>query len=164
MLAANPCDDKPLPWTLQRLKKKFEDKDNPGLWGREQRYFVVARLAGGVVGFLQEREESGHGAYWNRLYIDESLDDRDTIGPDAIAAYLAYKHKWHNPQRIGFDALRGEPGLEQWLSDAGFTCELVFERWVLHRGQPEALCIYSWLSEAIRANLADDGLVAGEEA
>lgn len=164
LLAANPCEEKPAPWTLQRLKKKFEDKDEPGLWGKNERYFTVVRLAGGVVGFLLEREEHRNGAYWNRLYIDESLSDRAVIGSDSIAAYLAYKRKWHNPRRIAFDALRCEPGISEWLSAAGFECELAFERMLLHRGQQEALCVYSWLCDEIINNLADDGPVAGEEA
>ena len=33
LMAQNPCERKPTPWTLQRLKKKFEDEKDPGLWG-----------------------------------------------------------------------------------------------------------------------------------
>jgi RimJ/RimL family protein N-acetyltransferase len=163
LLAANPCDDKPQPWTLQRLKQKFEDKDHPGLWGKSEHYFAVVRKAGGLVGFLKEHDEHGSAMYWNRLYIDEHCADRDTLGPDVIKAYMAYKRKWHNPRRVAFDVLRPEPGLGAWLEASGFERDVTFERYMTYLGQPEALCVYSWLSDEVRRNLADDGPVAGEE-
>jgi len=163
LLAANPCDSKPQPWSLQRLKKRFEDKDDPGLWGKDERYFAVVRKTGGIVGFLREACEWKDGMYWNRLYIGEEHGDRDALGRDTVASYLAYKRKWHAPRRISFDVLRVEPGIGEWLSQAGFACEVTFELSMLYRGQPEALCVWAWLSDEVRSNLADDGPVAGEE-
>jgi len=165
LLAADPCDEKPQPWTLARLKKLYEDKekDDSGLWSKAKRYFAVVRKTGGLVGFLKESEDWGAGFFWNRLQLAETLDDRDQLGRDAIAAYVAYKRKWHNPRRISFDVLQGEAGLPDWLAAAGFVLDVTLTHQLQHAGRPAALSLYAWLSDEIRNNLADDGPVAGEE-
>jgi hypothetical protein len=165
LLAADPCDEKPQPWTLARMKKLYEDKekDDSGLWSKVKRYFAVVRKTGGLVGFLKESDEWGAGFFWNRLQMAEALEDRDQLGRDAIAAYVAYKRKWHNPRRISFDVLQGEAGLPGWLAAAGFELDVTWTHQLQHAGRPAALCLYAWLSDEIRNNLADDGPVAGEE-
>ncbi len=147
LLAENPLEA--LPWTLQRLRKKFEDKDEPGLWGKSQRYFAIARRGGGVVGYLKESDDSNRGMYWNEHHIQDGLEDRAALGLDAVSAYLAYKQKWHNPLRISFDVLRPEEMKIDWLEQAGFELELTQERIMLYLGQPEARCLYTWFSEEL---------------
>jgi len=162
LLAENPFEREPLPWTYQRLKQKFEDKEKPGLWEDRTHYFTIVRKTGGVVGFLHESEDFNPGVCWNRLHIDEAAADRDLLGPDAIWAYLEYKRRWHNPHRLSFNILRPEEDKAGWLTQAGFELELVMERVLLYRGVPEAECLYTWLSPQALANRADDGPVAGE--
>lgn len=147
LMAEHPLET--LPWTLQRLKKKFEDKDEPGLWGKSQRYFAIVRRVGGVVGYLKENEDSNRGMYWNEHHIKDGLADRAALGLDAVSAYLAYKRKWHNPLRISFDVLRPEEEKSAWMVQAGFELELTQERIMLYRGQPEARCLHTWFSEEL---------------
>ncbi|MBN2080971.1 hypothetical protein JW859_02065 [bacterium] len=147
LMAENPLE--PLPWTLQRLKNKFEDKDEPGLWGKTARHFVIVRHNGEVVGFLKESDDSNRGMHWNELHIKDGLADRDVLGVDTLTAYLAYKQKWHNPLRISFDVLRPETEKATWMVEAGFELELTQERVLFYRGQPEARCLYTWFSEEL---------------
>jgi len=147
LMAENPLD--PLPWTQQRLKKKFEDKDEPGLWGKSSRHFTIVRTTGEVVGYLKESDDSNRGMHWNELHIKTGLDDREALGVDTLAAYLAYKQKWHNPLRVSFDILRPEEEKAAWLEETGFELELVQERVLFYRGQPEARCLYTWFSEEL---------------
>jgi RimJ/RimL family protein N-acetyltransferase len=147
LMAENPLET--LPWTHQRLKKKFEDKDEPGLWGKSKRYFAIVRKTGGVVGYLKEQQDSNRGMYWNEHHIKDGLADRAALGHDAVSAYLAYKQKWHNPLRISFDVMRPEEEKIAWVEQAGFKLELTQERVMLYRGQPEARCLYTWFSEEL---------------
>lgn len=163
LLAENPCDESPTPWTHQRLKKKFEDKEEPGLWGRSERYFTVARRTGEVVGFLLERMDDNRGMYWNGFHIAEALEDRDALGPDALKAYMDYKLKWHNPLRISFDVIEPEVQKASWLEQQDYHCEIRLERRMLYRGRPVDQCIYSWLSEQLLNAPGDPHRVAGEE-
>jgi RimJ/RimL family protein N-acetyltransferase len=144
LMAENPLET--LPWTHQRLKKKFEDKDEPGLWGKSQRYFAIVRKTGGVVGYLKEQQDANRGMYWNEHHVKDGIADRATLGLDAVNAYLEYKRKWHNPLRISFDVLRPEQEKIAWLEQAGFEHELTQERVMLYLGQPEARCMYTWFS------------------
>jgi hypothetical protein len=147
LMAENPLEA--LPWTLQRLKKKFEDKEEPGLWGKSQRYFAIVRQSGGIVGYLKEQEDAIRGMYWNEHHIQDSVADRSLLGLDAITAYMQYKQKWHNPLRISFDVLRPEQEKATWLEAAGFELELTQERVMFYLGQPEARCLYTWFSEEL---------------
>jgi RimJ/RimL family protein N-acetyltransferase len=163
LLAENPFDREPLPWTHQRLKQKFEDKEEPGLWGKRKRYFAVVRLSGGMVGFIFEEEEWGDSTVcWNRFHVGGRLEDRDALGRDALAAYLAYKRRWNDLRRISFSIGGVEEAKAQWLRDCGFAWEITLEQAVLHQGQPVAEVIYSWVSERVLELRVDDGPVAGE--
>ena len=150
LMAENPYDGVPVPWTHQRLKKKFEDKDNPGLWGQSARVFAVLRKSSGLVGYLREREDSNRGVFWNYFHIAEELPDRAGLGVDVLSAYLGFKRDWHNPLRISFDVVRPEEDKAAWLRDTGFELELTQERKVLHLGQPEAVCTYTWFSAELK--------------
>ena len=162
LLAENPYEREPLPWTHQRLKQKFEDKEKPGLWEDEKRIFAIARKSGGLVGFVRENQDWSPTICWNAMHVDQAAPDRDVLGLDALKAYLKYKRKWHNPQRLSYSILRPETAKAEWLKLAGFELELTMERVMLYRGVPEAECVYTWISPEALANCADDGPVAGE--
>ena len=164
LLAANPADLEPEPWTIQRITKEFNDADGdiPGLWGKEQRYFTIAISDGTVVGFLKEKRGDDGRSCWNRLYIGEHIPNRTDLCADAAKTYLAYKCKWHNPTRIAFDALELEVSLTQGLELAGFELEMAMDQLLLYQGKPATYCCYAWLSEEVLRLWLDDGPVAGE--
>jgi len=163
LLAENPYDRKPQPWTLQRLKQKFEDKDKPGLWEERERYFAVVRKKGGLVGFLHEEQGGAFSSMlWNCFHISLALTDRNEVGPDMLRAYFAYKQRWHDPQRIGFSISSVQPDEAQWLAAAGYELELIIPHAVLYRGEPASELVFSWISPRLLAMLSDDGPVAGE--
>jgi RimJ/RimL family protein N-acetyltransferase len=85
------------------------------------------------------------------------------LGREALSGYIAYMRRWKDPGRITFDVLSLEEEAISWLEAAGFEHEVTIERAALYRGRPETLKVYAWLSERVKANLADDGPVAGEE-
>jgi len=159
LMAEDPCDA--TPWTHQRLKKKFENKEEPGLWGRTSRDYAILRKDGGIIGVLHESEDSNRGIFWNRLHIAEGLADRDELGIDTLRAYLAFKQAWCDLLRISFDVVRPEAGKAGWLGQCGFELELTQERKVLYLGQPEAQCTYTWFSEKLKQSPGwDDPAVA----
>ena len=162
LLAENPYGQEQAPWTYQRLKKKFEDKDKPGLWDRENKTYSVVRKQGGAVGFINENT-SDNQMFWCELHVGNGLSDRDALGADLVAAYLAYKERWHRPRRISFALLLVEEQKTQWLTAAGFEQELVFERAYFHQGQATALAYYTWCADWALARRAEQHPVPGEE-
>jgi hypothetical protein len=157
LLAANPSEPERLPWTQQRLKQKYEDKDAPGLWDEKGRNFIYAavrRDTGELVGYLREHEDHSGGIYWSHFHIADGLADRAALAADLLKAYHAYKLKWHDPLRISFDVLGCEDEKAAWLTAAGFELELTRERMVLWLGQPQSICTHTWLSERLKAELA----------
>ena len=161
LLAENPYERERLPWTYQRLKKKFEDKDKPGLWDKERKTYVVLRKSGGVVGFIQETVWQS-GKHWCELHVADRLADRDTLGADLVQAYFAYMQKWYRPWRISFAILALEQQKADWLTSAGFEKELLFEQAVFYEGKPEALCYFTWISDWALAARAGNFVVPGE--
>jgi hypothetical protein len=163
LLAENPYDREPQPWTFQRLKQKFEDKDKPGLWEESKRYFAVVRKSGGVVGFLYEEQSWAYaGAVWNRFHISLAAPDRAAMGADMLKAYFDYKQRWHDPQRISFSISSVQPDEAQWLAAAGYEMELEIPHAVLYRGEPASELLFKWISPRLLALHSDDGPVAGE--
>ena len=79
LLAENPYEREPLPWTHQRLKQKFEDKEKPGLWEDEKRIFAIARKSGGLVGFVRENQDWSPTICWNAMHVDQAAPDRDAV-------------------------------------------------------------------------------------
>lgn len=161
LMAENPYAPEPTPWTYQRLKKKFEDKDKPGLWDREDRTYAVVRRQGGVVGFIHEETEKDT-KHWCELHIAMHEPDCDILGRDMVAAYLAYKQRWYRPRRISFALLLLEHQKVAWLTAAGFERELVFEQSVLHQGRPVALAFFTWIADWALASRGERHKVAGE--
>jgi len=162
LLAENPYEHEPLPWTYQRLKRKYEDKDKPGLWSHNSRTYTVACKQGGVAGFIRESvdEDSKH---WCGLHIGLAEPDRDAVGRDVAATYLAFKQRWQRPRRISFALLLAEEQKCQWLEAAGFELELAFKRAYLHQGRPATVVYYTWCAEWALAMRAEPCPVAGEE-
>lgn len=155
LLASNPGEPDRLPWTHQRLKKKFEDEKEPGLWGKSMRMLTaVRRDSGEVIGYVKEQKDENPGVFWAHMHVADGAGDRDTLGPDIIAAYLAYKQRWHDPLRVGFNALGCEADKAGWLETCGFPLELRRERMVLWLGKPEAICTYAWYSDRLKDELA----------
>lgn len=163
LLAENPFDHEPQPWTHQRLKQSFEDKDKPGLWDERTRYFAIVRQQGGVVGFIFEEDDGGHGGmWWNRFHICLAPADRDALGRDALATYFAYKQRWHDPLRISFSIAGCETQKAQWLSAAGYELEIEHPHAVWHEGRPATEMVFCWFNPRLLEQHADDGPVAGE--
>lgn len=155
LLAGNPGETDRLPWTQQRLKKKFEDEKEPGLWGKNTRYLAAVRREGGeVVGYVKEHRDENPGVFWAWIHVADGAGDRDVLGPDMISAYLAYKQRWHDPFRVSFDILGCEADKAGWLEACGFPLELTRRRMVLWLGQPQDLCTYTWYSDRLKAELA----------
>src|SRR5688572_12425572 len=63
------------PWTVQRLKKKFDDEKEPGLWGRTSKFYAVTDYAGALVGALREELDRLNG-YDIELHIALAREDR----------------------------------------------------------------------------------------
>jgi hypothetical protein len=162
LLAENPYCAEQVPWTFQRLKKKFEDKDKPGLWDHENKTYSVVRKRGGVVGYLKENSGDNQ-MYWCELHIGDRSSDRNALGTDLVATYLAYKERWHRPRRISFALLLLEEQKAQWLTAAGFEQELVFERAYFHQGQTVALAYFTWCADWALAMRAEQHPVMGED-
>ena len=157
LLASNPSEPERLPWTHQRLVKKFEDEKAPGLWdeqGRKHVFTVLRKDGGEMIGYLREREDWNSGVYWCHFHLADSMASRAELASDLLTTYLAFKRKWHDLLRISFDILGCEEDKASWLAAAGFELELRRERMVLWLGQPQAICTHTWLSERLKAELA----------
>jgi hypothetical protein len=155
-LAANPGEPDRLPWTLQRLKHRFEDKEAPGLWDSKNSKHVFAVLrkeSGELLGYLREREDWSHGVYWCHFHLADGLPDLPELTADMLKAYREYKQAWHDPLRISFDILDCEAVKARELTAAGFELEVRRERMVLWLGQPQAICTHTWISERLQAEL-----------
>ena len=155
LLANNPGEPDRQPWTHQRLKKQFDDEKEPGLWGKSTRVLAALRKdTGEVIGYLKERRDDNPGVVWAWLHVADGTAERETLGPDIIRAFLAFKQRWHDPLRISFDVLGCEADKARWLDGCGFPLEVRRERMVLWLGQPQAVCTHTWYSERLKADLA----------
>lgn len=162
LMAENPYEHDPTPWTHQRLKQKFEDKEKPGLWERESKVYSVVRKIGDVVGYIREATQ-WENMCWCELHIHDGLADRDEHGRDLLATYLRYKQRWHKPRRISFALLMLEEQKIGWLTAAGFEQELVFDAAALHLGEPVAIAYFTWIADWALALRAEPQAVAGED-
>jgi RimJ/RimL family protein N-acetyltransferase len=145
LMAATPCLRELLPWTAQRLKKKFNDEKEPGLWGRRDRVYLAVRIADGqIIGYIDERER------WicRELHLHVAADaaDRDALGHDMLAAYMQVVLDWHDQVRVEAHVLACEQQKQQWLATAGFELEASFSEYHMYRGSPEALQFWGWIN------------------
>jgi len=143
-------------WTTQRLRKKFEDEKEPGLWGRRKRYFTVTDMQGEICGVLLEAQERLGLSI--ALQISASRSDRDTLGPDALATHIEYRRSWHNTPRIEMLVLEPQVAERAWLERAGFEYQFrAAEAW-LYLGEVVDLHAYAWIADWVRSNRAADGI------
>lgn len=145
LLAETPCPRELLPWTTQRLRKKFNAEKDPGLWGKKERIYVAVRIADGqVVGYIDEcvrgvcREP--------RLHIAARAADRNELGNDMLATYMQSLLDWHDQVRVEAYLLACEEQKQQWLTAAGFELEASLSDMYMHQGKPEALQIWGWVN------------------
>ncbi len=148
LMAATPCPRELLPWTAQRLRKKYNDEKEPGLWGRRDRVYLAVRIADGkVVGYIDERER------WIcrdlHLHVAADAADRDALGSDMLAAYMRMVLDWHDQPRFEAHVLACEDHKQQWLAAAGFELEVSFSEYFMHQGRPEALQFWGWINPGV---------------
>ncbi|MCC7477377.1 GNAT family N-acetyltransferase [bacterium] len=147
------------PWSLPRLKKKFEDEKEPGLWGQRQRFLAATDLDGALVGVLHEEQERS-GQVGLEFHFALARSDRGQLGPDALQAYMDYKRNWFNTPRIECNLLSPQEAEIGWLLALGFIHDMSCQRVRLHLGQAAALEIFSWCQPWVLANRAADGIGA----
>jgi RimJ/RimL family protein N-acetyltransferase len=145
LLAQTPCPRELLPWTTQRLKKKYNDEKEPGLWGRRERLYLAVRVADGqLVGYIDERER------WTcrdiHLHVADGAEDRDALGGDMLSAYMRMILDWHDQVRFEVFLLASETQKQQWLAAAGFEREVVFTDYYMHEGRSDSLYIWGWIN------------------
>jgi len=145
LMAETPCPRQLVPWTTQRLKKKYNDEKEPGLWGRQNRFYLAVRIADGqIIGYIDEREQ------WVcrdlHLHVADREPDRDQLGEDMLATYMRLILEWHDQVRIEAWLLACEEQKQGWLASAGFEREVVFAEMFMHQGRPEAEQLWGWIS------------------
>jgi hypothetical protein len=163
ILAQNPYEYEPLPWTHQRLKQKFEDKEELGLWGSNEKYYAVVRSQGGLVGFLREEGEGNPRITWNTFHLGAAIADREELYRDLLTAFRAYHERWSHALRISFITGGSEREKHSALEASGYAKEIVFERSHYYLGELADEMVHTWCSAEIEALGTDDGPVAGEE-
>jgi hypothetical protein len=164
VLAQNPYEYEPTPWTHQRLKQKFENKEEPGLWGRLEKYYTVVRKQGGVVGFLRQEVEDNIQITWNTFHLAAGVEDSAELYRDILRTFRAHHQRWSAPLRISFITGSKEQAKHAALEAEDFMREIVFERTHYYQGELVDDVIHTWLSPDLDTLGADDGPVAGEEA
>lgn len=150
LLAETPCPRELLPWTTQRLKKKYNDEKEPGLWGRRDRCYLAVRISDGqIIGYIDERQ------YWVfrdlHLHVADNAADRNALGQDMLAAYMQLVLDWHDQVRLEVFLLECEEQKQQWLAAAGFEREAVFSDYYIHEGRPESLHIWGWINPRLQS-------------
>jgi hypothetical protein len=145
------------PWTVQRLKKKFEDEKEPGLWNRTSKFYVVTDQTGVLVGALREELDRLNGCDVE-LHIALARGDRDALGQDALRSYMEYKRGWQGTLRIDMALLPVQAAEREWLLANGFERHLRCEEAWLYRGELLPLEIYGWLAPEVAGNRAPDGI------
>jgi hypothetical protein len=145
------------PWTLQRLRKQFEDEKHPGLWGSKHRIFAITDRDGALVGAVREELER-LGSVDLELHIAAGHPQRDALGRDALATYVEYKRGWQYTPRIGLKLLEFQQAEREWAQACGFAFDLRAEEAWLHQGRFIAFEIYAWHPDWVKANRAPDGI------
>ncbi len=149
------------PWSLQRLKKKFEDEKEPGLWGQRHRFFACCDLEGRLCGVLHEEHER-NGQVSLEFQFALARSDREQLALDALEAYRSYKRNWFNTPRIEINLLSPQTEEQRWMLELGFNHDMSCPRIKMHLGEAVALEIYSWCQQWVLDNRAPDGIGAWE--
>jgi hypothetical protein len=145
------------PWTVQRLKKKFDDEHKPGLWSAKERWLAITDPQGAICGLLmEERDFNGHSDI--EFHIRLSHPQRAALGRDALEAYLQLKQRWFNPTRIQAAVLSVQADERSWLEACGFNFEFTAKRTFMYLGQAVDLDILAWHPQWVLDNRAPDGI------
>ncbi len=156
LLAEAPLgiDDEPFPWTESRLRRKFEDKSSPGLWGDNKKLYVVATRDDQVAGYVSETVRNTGGTVI-RFHVGELVESRDVVGVDAVATYMGMARRWHPLHRVSANVLACEKQKRAWLESAGFELEVTCREAVFYQGRPVDCLIYGWVADWALANRAE---------
>jgi len=150
LLAESPRPREPLPWTIQRLRKKFEAEKTQGFWTEKWRIYLAVRLSDGqVVGYIDERVR------WIcrdlHFHVAARESDRDELGRDMLATYMRLTLDWHNQVRVEAWVPACEQQAAGWLTDAGFELEAVFSEVFMYQGHPEAEQLWGWVNPQLES-------------
>lgn len=145
------------PWSVARLRKKFEDEKEPGLWGQRQRFLAATDLDGALVGVLHEEQER-NGQVGLEFHFALACPERREMALDALGSYRSYRCDWYNTPRIEVNLLAPQQDEMRWLLELGFHHDMSCPRIKLYLGRPEALEIFSWCQPWVLANRASDGI------
>jgi hypothetical protein len=144
-----------VPWTVSRLKKKFEDEKDPGLWTEDKRWYTVLDLAdGSVVGLL--KEESRGGEVWLSQYFAEALSNREALFLDGLGAYVHFKDRFANVSRINVELVDAQADDAAWFAELGFVHQARVPGVCFYLGERRDLLLYSWIPQWVLDRRAPD--------
>lgn len=161
VMAEDPLPHRQQPWTLDRLKKEFEDEKSPGLWSDTARMFVAVLEDGTVAGYVEENPQAWLHALLLYLHVLDGLPEREALGQELVDLHLAYRRRWYNDSLLLIDVVEPDQAKAEWLKRAGFSFEMRMERSALFLGRAVARDTYSLFSAE---RLADPDLSTGEPA
>lgn len=146
-----------VPWTVARLKKKYEDEKDPGLWTDTRRWYTVLELSDqSICGVLRESRR-GNGEVWLNLHFAESLRRRAELMADAIRTYVRFKDGFAGIWRINAEFLDVEEEKAECLAQAGFIPQTRVPEVCLHLGERHDYVLYSWIPQWVLDRRAPDG-------
>lgn len=155
MLAEDPLPPKRGPWSLTKLEKLFDTADEPGLWGKEFRFFIVLDAQhGGPLGYVFEESEHWPGTFRTHYWLAEGVAQRADRGPELVRLHVEYLIAWLAPRRMVVNLLDCEMDRPRWLLASGFTADYLARRQQWHQGRAVGLQQYVWLSDELRAQPA----------
>jgi hypothetical protein len=150
-----PIFDTPI-WTEARLKKKYSDEKEPGLWGRSKRWYAVTRqsdkaLIGAIIELTERTGETG------LLFQFAEGDDQDALAQDALKAYVDYRTGFYTTPRINVEFCAVEEDKQRWIEGLGFVYQARIPASLLWLGEYRDILFYSWIPEWVLALRAPDG-------
>ena len=149
LMAESPLvESNPQPWTEQALKRKYENKKEPGLWADKKRFYLAVDKAGEAVGFIIQQRQFD-GCYEISLHVGDSVANHDAVGTDMLEAYMRLMADWNDPVRVEGYILQLETGKASWLKANGFELECTFEQMYIYQGQPVASQIWGWVNQRV---------------
>ena len=146
-----------IPWTVARLKKKYEDEKKPGLWDEEQRWYAVMKLADNTLCGILRETHWRTGEYGLKLHIADSNPRRCELMSDALRTYVRFKDGFANASRINIDFLDIETEKEACLTEVGFIPQGRIPGVCFHLGERRDYIVYSWIPQWVLDRRAPDG-------
>jgi hypothetical protein len=155
LLAEDPLPPKRGPWSLAKLEKLFDTADEPGLWGKEQRFFIVLdRQDGQPLGYVFEESEHWPGMFRAHYGLAKAVASGSTLGSELVRLHLDHLKAWLAPRRVMCNLLDCETDRPQWLLAQGFAADYLAPRHQWYLGRAVGLQQYVWLSDELRAQPA----------